>query len=501
MSRDKETADGGKSERALLLALVAAALFLRLWELGAESFWVDEILTAGRAEKPAWQLFQNLRRNNNLPAYFLLTQPLVKAAGTSEWTLRLPSALLGAGAALALWAAARRIWGGSGVLAAPFMAAAFAALSPFQVYYGQEARAYAMLALLTCVYLDALYALLFSRREGRGAAAALLAVVSVLGVHTHFLFSLFFLCGFLAAAAAFLLPPWRRHVRREALRPWLLASSLSLVLFLPWYFYAPRQLQTLPGMEHLGIPVLPPWELLRRVAMNFTAMPSPYPVAGMFETAWAALGILALGFGAMAFFRRRKGENTAPDGWKAGWLALWLALLLAAFYAAALTGQFSLFERYFIVFSAPLFLLASWGLSFINARRRAFLFAGWALVCAVYLALVYYPLPQKTPWREISMEASKYLEQGEILRAPDIMAISPLRHYGKDSFRAESVPAKECEKWRTPCFWQIQILRAQPELDFALDADVPGGFVETARIPVSDYVDLLRFEKTDGGRP
>ena len=86
---------------ALPAAIGALALALRLYGLGDKPFWLDEIASLRRATSSLHDLIADSLRNNHYPSYFLLLW-LVAKIGTSQWLLRLPSALFGAlGAALA----------------------------------------------------------------------------------------------------------------------------------------------------------------------------------------------------------------------------------------------------------------------------------------------------------------------------------------------------------------------------------------------------------------
>jgi uncharacterized membrane protein len=71
------------------------AAVLRLFRLGSQSLWVDEVFSWMSADigKP-WSL-AHLLENVHGPAYSLLLHVWGGIAGDSEWALRLPSAILG----------------------------------------------------------------------------------------------------------------------------------------------------------------------------------------------------------------------------------------------------------------------------------------------------------------------------------------------------------------------------------------------------------------------
>ena len=149
---------------ALPAAIGVLALALRLYGLGDKPFWLDEIASLRRATSSLHDLIADLLRNKHYPSYFLLLWMVAKI-GTSQWLLRLPSALFGAlDAALACAIGSRAAGRRSGLIAGLLMA-----VSPFEIQFGQEARSY---TLVSCLILIALWGLVRRPRSGRGGPAA-----------------------------------------------------------------------------------------------------------------------------------------------------------------------------------------------------------------------------------------------------------------------------------------------------------------------------------------
>src|SRR5579862_1243050 len=125
----------------VLLALLA--LLLRLHGLSDKPLWYDEILSLNRARLPLADLVIDALKHKHYPTYFLLLRSFA-SAHIDPWMLRLPSALVGAGCAFLVAKVATDIRGElAGVVAGLLMA-----LSPLEVQYGQEARAYALISCL-----------------------------------------------------------------------------------------------------------------------------------------------------------------------------------------------------------------------------------------------------------------------------------------------------------------------------------------------------------------
>ncbi len=138
------------------------ALALRLYGLGDKPFWLDEVASLRRATATVPDLVVDSLHNNHYPSYFLLLW-LVGQIGTSQWLLRLPSAVFGALGASLTCAIGRQAAGPrSGVIAGLLMA-----VSPFEVQFGQEARSY---TLVSCLILTALFGLVRLAQEPAAAA-------------------------------------------------------------------------------------------------------------------------------------------------------------------------------------------------------------------------------------------------------------------------------------------------------------------------------------------
>jgi len=132
------------------LILVAAPL--RLLNLGGPRFWYDEAFTAW-VTKPGTDLWAAIVGDTHPPLWSLLQAANARLVGLSEFTFRLPAALLGVASVLLVWGIARKLTDAR----TAFLAGLLAAVLPGAIFVSQDARMYA--ALIFCV-LMALYAAL-----------------------------------------------------------------------------------------------------------------------------------------------------------------------------------------------------------------------------------------------------------------------------------------------------------------------------------------------------
>jgi hypothetical protein len=149
------------------------------------------------------------------PLYHVLLKGWVLLAGDSEWALRVPSALAGAAAVVVLYMAARELsWDDPPPALFPLAAAALLALSPFAIWYSQEAKVYSLL-LLTVTLL--LWSFLRALRLHSWQSWLVCGLVALLSIFVHRLAALLLVAA--GVAVLLTLPPRRRSLR---LGLWLL---------------------------------------------------------------------------------------------------------------------------------------------------------------------------------------------------------------------------------------------------------------------------------------
>src|SRR3989442_13747151 len=203
-----------------LAVISAAQLALLFAHLGRDSLWLDEVTSADVAGAPwgrVWAFFRSLPEQH--PLYYLLLRGWT-ILGTSEATLRSLSVVLAIAAVWALYALVGRLAGERTAR----VAAVIAAASPYLLYYGQEARMYALLAFLT-VFNG--YWFLVWQDTGARRPLALYLASAVCGVYTH----LFFWWVLLAQLAFVILRDWPL---RTAWRKTVGAQLAVAIAYSPW---------------------------------------------------------------------------------------------------------------------------------------------------------------------------------------------------------------------------------------------------------------------------
>jgi len=208
----------------ILLFITGVAFFVRVSTLTNQSLWRDEVDTILLSDWPLLQLIDLDKIGHNGPLFFLLMRPWRYITGNHEFALRYPAAVFGTliiplGYILAQQLGLPRRVG--------LIIGLLLATSPYLVWYGQEAKMYAMLVvLITIAFIAYLRAL-----QGRGKHWWFLFVIlTSLSFYIHILSPLILLVYGITAYIRY--SQWRNQWRAWSLSlMYLTCPYLPLVLW------------------------------------------------------------------------------------------------------------------------------------------------------------------------------------------------------------------------------------------------------------------------------
>ena len=167
-------------ETMILAAVIVVGAAIRLATLGTQSYWTDEATTVHDIRQSFGGLLHQVHRTRRRRRSTSSSPGCGRSCSApARWGLRSLSAMLGIGAIPIVYLCGRELVS----RAAGLVAAALAAVSPFMVWYSQEARSYMLFAVLSG--LSFLFcARAWKRRTDRDVVWW--AVFSALAVLTHF---------------------------------------------------------------------------------------------------------------------------------------------------------------------------------------------------------------------------------------------------------------------------------------------------------------------------
>lgn len=173
----KSVLDALSDHYTLLLMLVTATgLFLRLFNLGYASFSMDEAVDLFLASLSVSDIWAYIAHGFIFhPPLYYWVQHFVVIFGTGEYIVRFPAALYGALTIPIVYLLGKEFHSRDiGILAA-----ALIAVSPFHVFYSQDARPYSMMLLFCAI---ALVFFMQAIRTDSGSAWAFFGIFSALSV-------------------------------------------------------------------------------------------------------------------------------------------------------------------------------------------------------------------------------------------------------------------------------------------------------------------------------
>jgi len=204
--------------------------------IDAKCIWWDESLSLIRAQSSFSTILSGRisfggidSTDQHPPLYFLTLSAATAVLGSSDLALRLASALATVAAVAVVFVLARRLYGGRVACVSAFLVA----VSPLLIWYGQEARMYALATLLSLLTLYACWRSLTERSLAfMGAAVGALAAAA----GTHYLTILFTVpctvvaCGILGRRAGQLPVAQRADARARVRLVAALLSTTAIVL-------------------------------------------------------------------------------------------------------------------------------------------------------------------------------------------------------------------------------------------------------------------------------
>jgi len=408
----------------ILIGVILLGFAIRLASIDFQSLWRDEVdairfgrdlsaqigaaLSGGGLGGMIDQLRQTLTQPGfNGPLYFIALHAWSGVAGASEFALRFFSIFFGILAVPLVFVLAKRLF--PNATRPALLAAWLSAISPYFVWYSQEAKMYTE---ITALALAAIYGLRRAvsppRSEGdmRGAWWALVVGATTLAMYSHIFAAL--LIG--VEIALFLLwwPESKRHWRAG-----LIALAVLTLPYLPLGLWQ-IGLALTPGSQ--GFAFYPFDEILRTLIGGFARGVLPFDYAlgtlgirwdpGAFrpETGPANWGVWLMS--ALVILGALMWKDARDRAERIG-LAAWAGLPVAAIALVSLNRPVFT-DRYLIWIGPAVYLLAALGIA--ELWRWRVVVGAAALVAVSFVALVGVRAQSITPFKSDFRSAASYVE-------------------------------------------------------------------------------------------
>ncbi|MDD4483202.1 MAG: glycosyltransferase family 39 protein [Methanoregula sp.] len=386
-----------------LIVLTIAGLFLRFYNLGYNSLWLDEAATYNFSVNSFADIWGITAGGEFNPPLFHWAEHIMLMFGNNEVILRFVPALLGVLSIPVFYLVGKEFLDrNTGILAA-----AACAVSPFLIYYSQEARAYSMMlffvALATFFFLKAM-------KSGNRIQWIWFGVFSALAFWTHF-----YAFVMIAALVLYALIVWAPKIRKEFnnLKLLVLGVIVFVILCLPLILVTIglfiKRTASAPTFGIQGMTIIP--ETLRQIS-------------GFNELVMILFVVLfAIGIVQAFLIERNKG--------------IFLLVITALTFAISFVLSFKMpmQPRYLIFLSLVFFIgiAISYRTVYSLWGNKAVIYGFIAMFCIVGCAALaasgYYTGYSKDDWRGFSQALAERTSPGDIVvTVPDYMSL-PLNYY------------------------------------------------------------------------
>ncbi|HEX8922488.1 MAG TPA: glycosyltransferase family 39 protein [Pyrinomonadaceae bacterium] len=404
---------------AALLFIIAVGASLRMYELDADSFWLDEASSIKFSHDSLSDIVETTAKDVHPPLYYFALHYWMKLFGDSESSTRLLSALFGILCLPVIYKGASHLFDRTtGLLATGILA-----LSRFHLEFSQEARMYSLLCLLSLLSIYFFIKLIEDRSR---LALAGYILTSALMMYTH-VYSFFIL----AAENLYLLTLLfaARDIFKLNWKRWLLAQITLVILFLPWLSVQAQQFSRV--QQGFWIPKLPPQLLLYTLKV--------YAGSTQLAVILSLLIALALFAGWKGWSEKPAKESSSDEskqGRLRGRLKLYLLLLwlLCPILLPYIVSQFSspIFLPKYTIAALPAFaILAARGLLSLRFHQLrmvvVLLFIGFSLV----VLKNYYGSAKKDLWREAVAHFKTLAQPSDLVLFNDQSGEVPFEYYYK----------------------------------------------------------------------
>lgn len=426
------------------IGLLVAGVGLRVYDLGLESFWVDEVFSALIVECPPGEIIDHIPRDKP-PLDYYFQYAADKLPLEREASHRIPAAVAGILTLFLIWGLARRLFGAR----VAWGALAVASVHALLIHYSREARPYSPLTAIAAAHMWVFFAWWERLRSGRpwkelAGLTAGLTILSTLGLYTLYAMVMVMFAEGVFLLAAVPLLERRRPNWTEWGRP--IALFIAMIGFLAIATLPLRGRADIRPKEdyfwHFKMPDLP--GMLQWLAAHL-AGPAP-----LIAWAWAATVPLLI-LVAIGLYRAWRDRPRA---------ALFMTLILALFplnlvFYSIIDREY--YPRYTVYIVIGVCMLIALGADWIGERLRRP--AATVLVIVAYaagaLALNAANRYEKTDWRGAAHYLGERIQPGERIVATSPMAQTPLKYYLKRNgvtapcllpFYADKLP--EAPYWR-----------------------------------------------------
>lgn len=409
---------------AILTGIVLLAACLFLFRIGQEDMWNDEWFSYNLTNQPDIASFfdELVYTENTPPLYFLLLRCWsANGAHTAIVHLRLFSTLWAIAAVLMMFFAAREVfdtrtglWG-----------ALLCAISPYVVWYAQEARNPSM---EMCISVILFWSFVRYIKSGSIAALVVLGICNVIGLFTHYFFIL------LLPAQWIYLMMYGSRLQKWHGSAMLAGASLLFAVWIP-------SLWGQISMNRSGWLEPPtvffPLELLAAFSNGIFYLNNQL-IAGIGMMVCSALAL----FGLLdwSYKSKQRCVTLRYDSLRIAVILFFCTPLILAFCISWIKPIMFEGKRYLILILPYFLMCAAHGIRRIRSVKTAVIVVCVLSVCNGIFLYNLYAQRQKRPWKQATLLIEHYARPGDLFLSTDYTEGKLLLYYGLKTPQFVDIP-------------------------------------------------------------
>lgn len=419
----------------VLLAILISGAVLRIYDLGTESLWFDEVGSVDLAMRDVGSFFFKF---HNSPFYFLILKYWMSIWGVSESALRSLSVIFGISSVFLIYKVSELLFNKKVALFSAFLLS----ISPVHIFYSQEARNYSLLVFMTLLSMFIFIRLL---REDKIKLYIYYVLANILLCYT-------LLHGVLVLVGQNIF----FFLKGKNKKRWIIAQVVVLIFFLAWFIPV-----IIVSLREPWIKVSTSWipkpnlgtllETFRTFSYggesyggaDFHISPKDLLLPKYLFYIFAILSFLGL------FYQVRPASNAKefkPQPGAALLLSLWLFLSILIPYVFS-RSFLSLYVIRYVTFALPAFLIIiAVGLSKIE---RATIRSGIILAIIIMTAPAlhtYYVKDLKIGWRQTCSFINENMKKDDVIIVSLAKQIRIFGYYGKNGLRYQKKSSLNIDK-------------------------------------------------------
>lgn len=366
------------STTLILLTIILLGVFLRIYALGGESIWLDEVSSIVQAKQNLSEVIRtSIDIHNSPPLYFIILHYQMLLFGSSEIAVRFPSAIFGIISIIFIYKIGYLLFNRKIGLISSF----FLAISTFALFYSQDARPYSLFLLMTLLsfYFFIQILKINSKRYYLGYSLA-----NMLLLYSH-LFGLFVIISQIIYFAIFWKKYRQQRLKFAGVQVASVLASIPLVILL-----VPRLYETTEGGGSIGWISEPSFTSIVRTFQDFSG-----------DGITLVIFLILCSIGLFSLIKREGRRILRFDSSaELVLLLMWLSfpIIIAFVLSMILTPMYV--NRYLISALPAFLILAAKGTGSFPDIKVTYILLVIITLLSIILLAAYYSEPTKEPWRE-----------------------------------------------------------------------------------------------------